>query len=97
MAMSFMMARILAHDQATAASIEVAADHLPEFATIGACSRQNAARSACAIRALNETHRRQPFRSLASMSRHELILNTLALLALISLGIVWPLDSMPVR
>ena len=38
-----------------------------------------------------------PFWSLASMSRHELILNTLALLALISLGIVWPLDSVPVR
>ena len=31
------------------------------------------------------------------MSRHELILNTLALLALLSLGIVWPLDSLPVR
>jgi hypothetical protein len=31
------------------------------------------------------------------MSRHELILNVLALLALLSLGIVWPLDSLPVR
>ena len=31
------------------------------------------------------------------MSRHELVLNTLALLALISLGIVWPLDSLPLH
>jgi hypothetical protein len=31
------------------------------------------------------------------MSRHEHILNWLALLALISLGIVWPLDSLPLH
>jgi hypothetical protein len=29
------------------------------------------------------------------MSRHELVMNWLALIALISLGIVWPLDSLP--
>ena len=31
------------------------------------------------------------------MARHELVLNVLALLALLSLGIVWPLDSLPLH